>query len=208
MRIFYRHPVIAKFMFWNANEILAILIALIQGYVSIPEYRLLYVLGCFVAHRWMPEHKRELNPISTLNFFIELSALALTSLSLLIPYLVYFELALPPEGVNALWLWSFAIGFLAFRIQQEIWFAYVRRQQPIYVDLENRDERGRYVLNSFWTYRDLERYLIQLEQGATINVYAYESSPTKRRQRKITGKGTVYFDGKESHWVTQITWGA
>ncbi|MCC6933360.1 MAG: hypothetical protein IT292_08920 [Deltaproteobacteria bacterium] len=190
----------------SPEEIVAMLIALLQGYVSIPEYRLLYVFGCYVAHRWTPERKRELNPISTLNVFLEASALLITSLSLLVPYLLYFNYLDAPQGVNAIWFWSFAVGFLLFRLRQEVRFMRDRKKQPIYVDLENKDDRGRYLLTSFWTYRDLEKYLVQLEQGKNINVYGYQKTTDSKRQRKITGKGTVYFDGKDGRWVSTIEW--
>ena len=183
-----------------------IIIAFVQGYFSVPEYRLVYVAMCFLTQRKIPSQKRELNPFSTLNFSIELFSLCITSVLIVIPYLLFFVIFIVPEGINTAWLWSFAVGFVVFRIKQELDLSKFRRVQPIYVDTSNSDSKGRLVLNSFWTLRDIERHLVKLEHGKSVNVYTYLPQQNIKRGRKVTGSGTVFFDGKEKRWVVGVDW--
>lgn len=186
--------------------ICGIVVAFVQGYFSVPEYRLVYVAICFLCQRKIPSRKRELNPFSTLNFSLELFSLCITSVLLLIPYMLFFMIFEAPEGINTAWLWAFAVGFVVFRVKQEVEFSRIRKSQPIYVDPSNIDSKGRAILNSFWTLRDIERHLVKLDQGKEVNVYTYYPEKNNKRGRKVTGSGTVFFDGKEKRWVVGVNW--
>lgn len=180
------------------------IISFLQGYSFVPQYTYFYAALSYLFMQ-KPHSKDGKHAVSSLNFICELVSLAITLALLVLVYHLYFELIFVPQHINKVWLALFVIGFGVFRIKQEMEFSEKRSKEPVYVDFGRLDQQGRVKLDAFWTLRDLERYLIKLEEGVQLNVYG-PVKKGKKTERTLYTSGTIQKGERQNEWVVRIDW--
>ncbi len=175
-------------------------ISFFQGYSFVPQFTYSYA-----ALSYFFNIKSSKGHFLGKNFLLEVSSLVIPLFFLLLVYHLYFEYLFIPQHINKVWLALFVVGFAVFRFKQEIELRARLSSEPVYVDFGHLDKEGRVKLDSFWTLRDLERYLVRLEDGVLLNVYG----PVKKGQtseKMLFTSGTVQKGESKEEWVIRIDW--
>ena len=188
--------------------LVGIIIAFLQGYYYVPEYRFFYVVLCWGANQINPEAnagKTKSRPLSMIDLGCESGALLLASFLLLVPYKLFFLIVITSEDLKLIWLGAFVVGFVIFRIRQELQLSRKLEHRSIYADFSKLDAAGSLILSSFWTLRDLERRLIELREGRKLNFYGQDPQDSSMSQI-LSAEGILHFDDSEKQWVAKIDW--
>lgn len=191
-------------------------ISFLQGYTFVPQYTYCYIAFFYVARVFhlplsgercdnVASNDNQSSGYRLLDVALEVFSLACALALLIIIYLAYFEFAFVPQHINKVWLSMFVIGLVCFRVRQEMRVANSQSKEPIYVEFSNIDDQGRVRLDSFWTLRDLERYLVRLEDGVELPVWGNVKAEEGKEDRLNTS-GVVSYDEKSNGWVVSIDW--
>lgn len=81
--------------------------------------------------------------------------------------------------------------------------SYFQNRPIIYIDFHGECERGKFVLDTLGTKKDLERYGITLSEGLRLTFWSDDTDDQGNFDPLIV-EGTVEFNSKINEWVARI----
>jgi hypothetical protein len=78
-----------------------------------------------------------------------------------------------------------------------------RTKIRIYIDFQNTDAEGRYVLDRYGTTQDLEKFSVVLKPGLRLTFWS-DDADEQGRPDPLIAEGIVEFNRKLHQWVARI----
>ena len=79
--------------------------------------------------------------------------------------------------------------------------------KAIYADFMKCDEENRLVLTCLGTWRDLEKYNIDLQDGLML-VFYNDDQDSEGNKDDLLVKGIAEYDSAKERWLARIDWDA